>query len=127
MAAHFVCLLKPSQWPRTVTNRTTLPFFKDLGPPPPPFKIRSDIQGSDILKEMNQAWKWRNSVNDVKFLDNDVSIITDPFPACVVKNFIGEKVLFVRSARCPNDNPPNYKGYLLIRQWRDRDTIHLIK
>jgi hypothetical protein len=54
--------------------------------------IRSSVCSSDALKEMNEAWKSKKSINDATLLDGDVTIITEPFPCCVVKNFIGEKV-----------------------------------
>ena len=57
-----------------------------------PFKIRSDVQEVAALKEMHQAWKSRYSTNDVTLFGDDVTVVTDPFRACVVKNFIGDTV-----------------------------------
>lgn len=44
------------------------------------------------MKDMNEAWRRKNGTHDVVLLDGDVTVNTDPFLSCVVKNFVGEKV-----------------------------------
>ena len=55
------------------------------------FAIRHDLLSDDTLKVLSHSWKGKGV--DKTTLE-DVNVITDPFPCCVVKNFIGEKVKY---------------------------------
>ena len=54
------------------------------------FAIRHDVLSDDAIKVLSHSWKGKGIE---KTTLEDVNVIKDPFPCCVVKNFIaGEKV-----------------------------------
>ena len=53
------------------------------------FAIRHDVLSDDAIKVLSHSWKGKGIDKTIE----DVNVIKDPFPCCVVKNFIaGEKV-----------------------------------
>ncbi len=56
------------------------------------FNIRKEVQTEASVRDLSNAWKSKKT-DDKLFVGGDVNVVTDPFRCCVVKDFIGEKVV----------------------------------
>jgi hypothetical protein len=67
-------------------------FFNFIDTKSANFNIRKEVQVDASVRDLSNAWKSKKT-DDKLFLGGDVNIVTDPFRCCVVKDFIGEKVI----------------------------------